>query len=101
VGLSRAERKKAAARVARIFWLKQAAVAILGIILVMTWYYGDDLSFTVIAVISFFGVSLLNSGNIRRYLPGLNSDQIFSRIVFTFIYLSTAIALIAVAGYQR
>jgi len=101
VALSRLERKKAAARVRRIRWLKLAAAALLGIILLITWYYGDNLSFTLIAVISFFGIILVNPGNIRAHLPGMNCSQIFSRVIINFFYLSTAIALIAVAGCQH
>ncbi|MBP2642238.1 MAG: hypothetical protein H6Q67_125 [Firmicutes bacterium] len=97
---SRIERKRKEAQVSYAKWCQIFFCSILGTSLAVVFHYGNSLGIVVGGSILFFGVLLVNPGNIRIYIPGLKSGGFPACFFRVLIYLFVTLSFIGIVGSQ-
>lgn len=93
--LSRRMRKKEAAKVLA----KRIKFIIIGLISVLSlltiWYMQNMLAFIIITVIILGGILNINPYNLKRFIPGLTTNSLGLKFVYTLVYILMVMALIS------
>lgn len=81
---------------------KKGASILIGVVLfgslLMTWYLNYKLTFTILAVIIFFGILCIKPSLYKNYLPGLNSSNLAVRFLSSILYVLIVIAIVSQVG---
>jgi hypothetical protein len=96
--LSRRLRRQALYRSLRRRLAAATGALVLAGILTVTWLHGNVVSSLAIAIIAVFGVLGANPWQIRRRLPGLDSDSLLVRAVAISLCLLAVLGIISLAG---
>lgn len=66
--------------------------------LIAAWYLNYKLTFTILAVIIFFGILCFKPNLYKNCLPGLNSSKLAVRFLSSVLYVLIVIAIISQVG---